>query len=160
MSRGDCRPRSIRLIVSTASSVRGPGHEDDLKLFLTYVGEVGAEGSALVTLADAVAKRNIKAPAIKLFLIFTRVGRLPVDFAKRVEVVLDAVKGLPHLGLWAEPTGAKTDVVLDMTALALVLRRDRPEYVRERLAAKKAGRRGWYRQKEPKEGGPSSGWPF
>lgn len=126
-------------------------HEDDLKLFLTYVGELVAEGSAPATLAEAVTKKNLKASAIKLFLIFTRQGRFPDDFAQRVESHLAAVKAQPHMGLWTEFTGAKSVAIHDFTALALVLHRDRPDYLRERLAAKKAGPMRWSGQTEPKD---------
>ncbi len=113
----------------------------DLNAFLTYVSELIAEGGSPGDVAAAARARKVGDAGVTIFLIVARVGRLPDELTRRVLAHLEVIKGEPHLGVWSPPK--KGQPAHDFTALAAWLRPGQPGYLRERLAAKKAGPIGW-----------------
>lgn len=105
--------------------------------FLTYVSELLAEGSASTEITRVVAAKKLEDAAIKLFLIFTRLGRFPSDFTTKFASHLDSVHSDPHLGTWSPWT--KGAPIHDFTALAAWSKPEDGAYLRERIAAKRLG---------------------
>ena len=109
--------------------------------FLTYVSELLAEGSASTEITTVVAAKNLEDAAIKLFLIFSRLGRFPSDFAAKLATHIDGVQSEPHLGTWSPWT--KGAPIHDFTGLAAWSKPENGAYLRERIAAKRLGPTRW-----------------
>ncbi|RKH21917.1 DUF4352 domain-containing protein [Corallococcus sp. CA041A] len=130
-----------KLAVDTAYQAVWTGPRADLNLFLTFVSELLTEGGAPVDLGRMLQEKNLKDAGIKLLLVYARVGHLPADFTKNFDAHLAAVRGEPNQGLWAPY--AKGAVPHDFTALAALLHRENPEYLRARIGAKAKGPTTW-----------------
>ncbi len=112
-----------------------------LNAFLTYVSELLAEGSASTDITTVVAAKKLEDAAIKLFLIFSRVGRFPADFTTKFASHREGVKGEPHLGTWSPWN--KGEPIHDFTALAAWSMPEDGAYLRERMGAKRLGPTRW-----------------
>ena len=117
------------------------GPRPTLNVFLTYVSELLAEGSASTEITTPVEAKRLGDAAIKLFLIFSRLGRFPADFTAKFESHRDAVKGEPHLGTWS--AWSKGEPVHDFSALAAWSKPEDGAYLREHVAAKRLGPTRW-----------------
>lgn len=106
-----------------------------LNAFLTYVSELLAEGSASTEITSVVEAKRLDSAAIKLFLIFSRIGRFPANFTAKFASHRDAVKGEARHGVWS--AWSKGEPIHDFTALAAwSLPEDQPEaHRRERQDA-------------------------
>lgn len=131
---GEVPDLEAKLATDKAYAAVWTGPRADLNAFLSYVGELVATGGAPKPLADAVRAKKLGDAGIKLFLVFSRVGKFPDDFTGKLASHLEATKSEPHLGTWTAFT--KGGAYHDYTALAAWSRRDDPAYLREHLAAK------------------------
>jgi hypothetical protein len=110
-----------------------PGHEAARLALLTAVSDGLAYGS-LHTAVETVLKEAGLTEALKLVgEVLARSGKLPADFATRVDAYLAANKTAPRLGLWNPFEKGKP--VVDATALAMWMHPNDAPYVRERMLA-------------------------
>ena len=131
----------LRAIPSYAS-VWAEGHEADRDLLLTGLSEAVAHGAFRGALMDQLGRReDLKRAVVLLFGIHARTGSFPEDFQTRLEKHVEQSRKAPRLGLWKPPS--KHEPPYDMTALGVWLHRDRPAYIRERIAAAAAGPLPW-----------------
>lgn len=117
------------------------GPRADLNVLLTHLSELIAEGSANLDVAEASRAKKTQPAVINLFLIFSRIGRLPDDFTKKLRAHLATIRDEAHLGVWSE--WKKGDSPHDFTALAAWLTQEDPAYLRERIRAKAGGPTPW-----------------
>jgi hypothetical protein len=121
---------------------------DDRTLLLTGVSELVIAGGFSGPLRTMIeGKPDTKDAAIKLFLVFVRVGHFPDAFTSGLRAHLEAVKDEPHHGLWSAYQKGK--VPHDFAALGAWLMRDRADYYREVLSAKVLGPQSWASPEEP-----------
>lgn len=88
---------------------------------------------------DRAERAKVWSIAKTAFLIDSRVGHLPTDFAQRVSQHLDSVRSQPHLGVWGRGHGDD----FDFSVVAALLNRDNPAYLREIRNARRAGISEW-----------------
>ena len=113
------------------------GPRADLNAFLSYVSELVAMGGAPVPLMNAVKAKKLQDAGTKLFMVFSRVGKFPDDFTKKLATHLDGAKSEPHVGTWSVFT--KGGAYHDISALAAWSRPEDASYLREHIAAKATG---------------------
>lgn len=124
------------------AGIWAPERRDDRTLLLSGVSELLTAGAFYGPVRTTIdAKKPLREAAIKLYLIFARLGRYPDGFTAELAKHLDAVKSEPHLGVWSPEQ--KGRVPHDFSALAYWMNRDRPEYLREMLAARREGPLHW-----------------
>lgn len=130
------------------SNLWSTARRDDRTLLLTATSELiisSAFSGPLMRVIDG--KPEAKDAAIKLFVIFARVGHFPDSFTTGLRAHLEAVKSEPHLGVWSGYQQGK--IPHDYAALAAWLMRDRAEYYRELLSAKSLGPQPWISPEKP-----------
>jgi hypothetical protein len=121
----------------TYTHVWEPGHEEERTLLLSGLSQLLAEGGFTGEVRTAVnAKPQMKDTLIKLWMLHARLGHFPDALTAAVQRHLAAVHAEPHLGLWKAPTKGKPPH--EYTALAVWLNQERPEYMRELIAARRA----------------------
>lgn len=124
------------------AGIWAPERRDDRTLFLSAVSELPTAGGFYGPVRTAIdAKKPLREAAIKLYLIFSRLGHYPDGFTAELTKYLDTVKGEPHLGVWSPEQKGRPPH--DFSALAFWMNRDRPEYLREMLTARREGPLGW-----------------
>lgn len=125
------------------------GHDNERDLLLTAISELFAEGGFTGPLRDALDRQpDIKAAAILLFRIHARRGAFPDAFTQSFLKRLAELRSEQGLGLWRPLV--KGSAPYDITALAAWLHRDRPEYIRERINARRHGPMGWLNTEQPR----------
>lgn len=117
------------------------GPRADLNLFLTGVSELLAAGEASTDITKPLRDKKLMDAAIKLHMIFARVGHYPSDFTSKLGAHLGKVRGEAHLGTWSP--WSKGEPFHDFTALAAWSRPEDGVYLRERLGAKRLGPTRW-----------------
>ena len=113
------------------------GPAADRAMFLSWESQLVAASGADENLGKALGKKKLRDAGIKLFLIFSRVGKFPDDFTKHLAEQLEATKGDAHHGVWAPYT--KGGPWVDFSSLAAWSRPEDPVYLREQIAAKEPG---------------------
>ncbi len=132
------------------SSMWEPTHQEDRVLLLSGVSVLLADGGLSGSImASLDKKKSAKDAAIKLYVIFARIGRFPSDFADSLSKHLEAVRGQAYHGVWSPYTKGNTPH--DFSALAMWLNRDKPEYIREFITAKKDGPASGWSEPNPKK---------
>lgn len=133
----------------TYAAIWDPAHAADRTLLLTALSQLLAEDAIREpVIAPFQANAAVGDAVTKLYLIHARTGSFPTDFMTGLRKYLDTVKAAPRLGVWSPYK--KGQPPEDYTALALWVNRDRPEYVRELLAARKGdGVQTWYDHEKP-----------
>lgn len=117
-------------------------HRDDLVLLLSGLSQLLSVGGFYGPVLTAIDKKpELNDAAVKLYLIDSRLARLPESFTTSLDGFLDQVEAEPHMGLWRVAEPGK--VPHDFAALAATVRRTRPEYLREVLAARREGPSFW-----------------
>lgn len=127
---------------------------DDRDVFLTVVSEFLITESTNsqnllvpVPVNDAAQKKGLLNALAKMSGYLPRTGTLPEEFVTKTRAYLEQLSSEPRRGLWApEKPGA---VPKDFTALAYFINKEKPEYLREFLAARNAGPIKWESVKDP-----------
>ncbi len=125
------------LAKDTAYQAVWNGPRSDLNAFLSYVSELVATSGANDALMKTMHTKKLHDAAIKLFMVFGRLGRFPNDFTKKLSTHLDATKAEPHGGTWSAFT--KGGAMHDYSSLAAWSRGDDAALLREHIASKRSG---------------------